>query len=115
MEDLLKQAIQVTVKHGSGSIPFLRLMLGIKYKEAVSLIDEMEKLNIVGPKNGTKPRELLIKDISQFAYHESCGLSKEEWEYEQIVDKIKKEKSTLLCINMIKELVDNKTKTPINE
>lgn len=28
MEDLLKQAIDVTVKHGAGSVPFLQRVLG---------------------------------------------------------------------------------------
>lgn len=36
-------------------------------------------------------------------YDKNCGLSEEEWELEKIVDKIKYEKSTLLCIGILRE------------
>lgn len=36
-------------------------------------------------------------------YHRNCGLSKEEWELEKIVDQIKSEPSTLICIGILRK------------
>lgn len=41
-------------------------------------------------------------------YNKNCGLSKEEFELEKIVDKIKKEQSTLKCIGILKKYVEQK-------
>ena len=42
-------------------------------------------------------------------YNKNCGLSKQEFELEKIVGKIKEEKSTLKCICILKNLLDEQT------
>ena len=44
-------------------------------------------------------------------YNKKMGLSKYEYQLEKIVDKIKKEQSTLICINLLKQYIpDNNSK-----
>ena len=64
MNDLLKQAIQITIDNDKVSTSLLQQKLIIGYNKANKLMDEMEKLGVVGPLQGTKPRELLIGNIN---------------------------------------------------
>lgn len=41
-------------------------------------------------------------------YHQECGLSRYEWEIDNLVDRIKAEPSSLLCIKMVEEFIDKK-------
>lgn len=57
---LYEEARAVVVSHQQGSISFLQRRLKIGYSRAASLIDELESNGVVGPANGSKPREVLI-------------------------------------------------------
>ena len=63
MDELLKQAIEITIGNGSGSVSLLQRKLILSYNKAEKLMEEMERLKVVGGRNGAKPRELLIKSI----------------------------------------------------
>lgn len=63
MSELLKDAIQLTIEHGFGSASLLQRTLRIGYNDACKMLDEMERLGIIGPAKGAIPRELLIKTI----------------------------------------------------
>jgi len=54
IDDLLLEAIEVTVEYGMGSASLLQRRLRISYSRAARLIDIMEALNIVGDFNGSK-------------------------------------------------------------
>jgi S-DNA-T family DNA segregation ATPase FtsK/SpoIIIE len=43
----------------------LQRKLSIGYNRAAKLIDEMAEFNIVGPHNGSKPREVLVTDADK--------------------------------------------------
>lgn len=57
---LFDQAVEVVIENGSASVSVLQRRLGIKYPRAARLIDELEKRRIIGPFEGSKPREILI-------------------------------------------------------
>ncbi len=57
---LYEQARAVVVYHKQGSISFLQRKLKIGYSRAASLIDELEENGVVGPANGSKPREVIL-------------------------------------------------------
>jgi S-DNA-T family DNA segregation ATPase FtsK/SpoIIIE len=60
-DDLYQEAVRVVCEAGRASTSTLQRRLRIGYGRAARLIDIMEKDGIVGPPDGTKPRELLKK------------------------------------------------------
>jgi len=59
-DDLLLQAIEMAVMDGQASISMFQRRLRIGYARSGRLIDEMEKLGIIGSADGAKPRQVLI-------------------------------------------------------
>ncbi len=60
-DELYQEAIRVVCEMGRASTSTLQRRLRIGYGRAARLIDMMEKDGIVGPAEGTKPREVLKK------------------------------------------------------
>jgi S-DNA-T family DNA segregation ATPase FtsK/SpoIIIE len=58
-DDLYQDAVRVVCEAGRASTSTLQRRLRVGYGRAARLIDLMEKDGIVGPPEGTKPRELL--------------------------------------------------------
>lgn len=61
-DELLTEAIKLIVTHQQGSISLLQRRLKIGYSRAARLIDDMEKLGIVGPFTGSKARDVLVDE-----------------------------------------------------
>ena len=61
-DDLLNEAIRLVVIHQQGSISLLQRRLKVGYSRAARLIDEMEKIGVVGPFTGSKAREVLVDE-----------------------------------------------------
>jgi S-DNA-T family DNA segregation ATPase FtsK/SpoIIIE len=60
-DDLYQDAVRVVCEAGRASTSTLQRRLRVGYGRAARLIDLMEKDGIVGPPDGTKPREVLKK------------------------------------------------------
>ncbi len=60
LDPLLKDAREEVITSGKASISYLQRKLGIGYARAAKLIDILEERGIVGPANGSKPREVLV-------------------------------------------------------
>jgi S-DNA-T family DNA segregation ATPase FtsK/SpoIIIE len=58
-DDMYEEAKQVVIESGKASTSYLQRKLGIGYSRAAKLIDILEERGIVGPGNGSKPREVL--------------------------------------------------------
>ena len=58
-DPLMDQAVDVVVHAGKASASYLQRKLKIGYNRAARLVEEMELRGIVGPPNGSKPREIL--------------------------------------------------------
>lgn len=65
-DDLVEQAIQLVVRSQKGSSSFLQRRLSIGFNRAARLLEELEEAGVVGPPNGSKPREVLITDADSF-------------------------------------------------
>ena len=61
-DELLDEAIRLVVIHQQGSISLLQRRLKVGYSRAARLIDEMEKISVVGPFTGSKAREVLVDE-----------------------------------------------------
>ncbi len=59
-DELLEEAKEIIVAAGKASTSLLQRRLRIGYSRAASILDMLEETGIVGPSNGSKPREILI-------------------------------------------------------
>ena len=59
-DELLPQAVEVILETGQASVSMLQRRLKLGYARAARIVDEMEERGIVGPFEGSKPRQLLI-------------------------------------------------------
>ena len=59
-DDLMRQAIDMVLETGQASTSMLQRRFRIGYTLAARMIDMMEAMHIVGPNNGSKPRDILM-------------------------------------------------------
>ena len=58
-DPLYNQALDIVVQSGKASASYIQRRLKIGYNRAARLVEEMEARGIVGPANGSKPREII--------------------------------------------------------
>ena len=59
-DDLLPQAIEIVVDTGQASVSMIQRRLKVGYSRAGRIVDQMEARGIIGPHEGSKPRQVLI-------------------------------------------------------
>lgn len=64
-DETFKDAVRVVMEAKKASTSLLQRRLRIGYGRASRIIDEMEERGIVGPANGSKPRDILISEIDE--------------------------------------------------
>jgi S-DNA-T family DNA segregation ATPase FtsK/SpoIIIE len=64
-DSMFEEAREIVVKSGKASTSYLQRRLKIGYSRAARLIDELEEAGVVGPANGSKPREILVEGAGQ--------------------------------------------------
>jgi S-DNA-T family DNA segregation ATPase FtsK/SpoIIIE len=57
---LFKQAAELCIQNQGGSTSLLQRRLGVGYGRAARIIDQLHDAGILGPPNGSKPRDVLI-------------------------------------------------------
>ncbi|MDR0494163.1 MAG: DNA translocase FtsK [Treponema sp.] len=58
-DPLYDKALEIVVQQGKASASYIQRRLKIGYNRAARLVEEMENKGVVGPAQGSKPRELL--------------------------------------------------------
>lgn len=58
-DDMLEEAKAIVMEAGKASTSYLQRKLSIGYSRAARLMDMLEKKGIIGPANGSKPREVI--------------------------------------------------------
>ncbi|MEH6892231.1 DNA translocase FtsK [Bacillus sp. JJ864] len=64
-DNIYDEAVQLVVDMQTASVSMLQRRFRIGYTRAARLIDAMEMNGVVGPYEGSKPREVLVKDIQE--------------------------------------------------
>jgi len=64
-DEIYDQALDVVGRLERVSISLLQRKMGVGYNRAADLIERMEREGVVGPANGVKPREVLIRPLGQ--------------------------------------------------
>ena len=63
LDERFEEAARLIVTSQRGSTPDLQRRLGMGYAKAGRVMDQLEAAGVVGPQNGSKPREVLVKDF----------------------------------------------------
>ncbi|NLA08404.1 MAG: DNA translocase FtsK [Parcubacteria group bacterium] len=83
MDELYPEAYKVVVTTQKASASFLQRRLRVGYARAARLLDLLEERGVIGPGDGAKPREVLIKtNASQLESSESLENFEEGFETE---------------------------------
>ncbi len=68
VDELYDQAVQIVVEAKQASVSLLQRRMRVGYTRAARLIDYMEAKGVVGPYEGSKPREVLVS-LEQFHHN----------------------------------------------
>jgi len=60
-DEKYEEAVELVLKTGQASISFVQRKLRVGYNRAARMIEAMEKQGIVGPSDGSRPREIVRK------------------------------------------------------
>lgn len=90
-DSLLEEAIEIAIDAEKVSTSFLQRRMKIGYSRAARIVDLMEKLGIVGPPDGAKPREVLVSEWPPVGSQDNDfdtdeGAADEEEEVPDVVD-----------------------------
>jgi S-DNA-T family DNA segregation ATPase FtsK/SpoIIIE len=59
-DELLPEAIDLVVRSGQASVSMLQRRFRIGYNRAARIVDMMEARGIIGPQDGSRPRQVLM-------------------------------------------------------
>jgi S-DNA-T family DNA segregation ATPase FtsK/SpoIIIE len=63
-DEMYDQAVALVAEHKQASISFVQRRLRIGYNRAARIIETMESQGVIGPQEGSKPRQVLISEAS---------------------------------------------------
>lgn len=61
-DPLLEEAINIVINDKKASTSYLQRRMRIGYSRAARIVDLLEEMGIIGPQNGSKPRDVLIDE-----------------------------------------------------
>jgi len=62
-DDLYEDAKETVIHAGKASTSYLQRKLRVGYARAARLMDVLEEQGVIGPSNGSKPRDVLVKEF----------------------------------------------------
>jgi len=74
-DELFEDAVKVVCKYDRGSASLLQRRLSVGYARAARILDQLEREGIVGPHQGSKSRDVLIKSAEGYFASKAQGIS----------------------------------------
>jgi len=65
-DTLFDEAIRIICQHDKASASLLQRRLSIGYSRAARILDQLEEVGAVGRAEGSKPRDVLVRDAEEF-------------------------------------------------
>jgi S-DNA-T family DNA segregation ATPase FtsK/SpoIIIE len=65
-DELYEEAVRIVLETRQASVSMLQRRLGLGYARAARIIDMMEGDGVVGPYQGSKPRDVLIASVEEY-------------------------------------------------
>ena len=64
-DDMFRDAVRVVVETRKASTSLLQRKLRVGYARAARIMEEMEEQGIIGPADGSRPRDVLIGSMDE--------------------------------------------------
>ncbi|HZK61701.1 MAG TPA: DNA translocase FtsK [Anaerovoracaceae bacterium] len=68
-DDLLPEAIEAVIKAEQASVSMIQRRFRVGYNRAARMIDMMEDRGIIGPADGSRPRQVLMNEEELLEMH----------------------------------------------
>jgi len=65
-DQFFEDAMRLVVQHDKASASLLQRRLSVGYARAARILDQLEEAGVIGPGEGSKPRDVLIKSYEEF-------------------------------------------------
>ncbi len=65
-DDLFEQAVRVVAQHDRASASLIQRRMQIGFNRAARLLEQLEEAGAIGAADGSKPRDVLIKNADEF-------------------------------------------------
>ena len=69
----LEEVIRLVCQFNTASASFLQRKMSIGYSRAARILDQLEELGIVGPAEGSKPREVLVRNAEEYLQNQQAA------------------------------------------
>jgi S-DNA-T family DNA segregation ATPase FtsK/SpoIIIE len=63
VDEMYDQAVRLVAETRNASISYVQRRLKVGYNRAARMIEQMEREGVVGPQNGTKPRDVYVASL----------------------------------------------------
>jgi S-DNA-T family DNA segregation ATPase FtsK/SpoIIIE len=65
-DELFDQAVRVITQHDRASASLIQRRLQVGFNRAARLLEQLEEAGVVGPADGSKPRDVLVRNADEF-------------------------------------------------
>src|SRR5205085_963293 len=65
-DDLFEEAVRTVCQYDRASASLLQRRLKVGYARAARIIDELEAAGVIGPGDGSKPRDVIVRNPDEF-------------------------------------------------
>ena len=65
-DQLFEDALRLICQHDKASASLLQRRLSVGYARAARILDQLEEEGVIGPGEGSKPRDVLVKNPDEY-------------------------------------------------